>query len=183
MRKLILGATAIATLAVPAITPALASAAAPADKTVTVVTHSAQHPDTTSVSGDATIMSPGGPVWAYDNLSLRYVVTPLGGDQWRVAIESQGSFAGFASPTTGNADINNGSTKGNITYTVTSSSAPDKALGPAQEPNGSSIRLAIAQMFHLNPASFNLPDSPLSGGDQYTFTYNQVDGSLYQQTA
>jgi hypothetical protein len=182
MRKLILAATSIAALAVPAIAPVMASAASPANQTFSVGTHSAQHLDTTSASGDATVASPGGPVWAYDNLNLKYVVTPGSGvDQWNVAVTSQGSFAGFASPTTGNADINNGSTKGSITYTVTSPTAPNMAKVPSQEPNGSSIRLPIMQMFGSQGSL--LDASAIGGGDHYTFTYNTVDGAVYTQTA
>jgi hypothetical protein len=177
MRKLILAATGIAALAVPAIAPMMASAASPANQTYSVGTHSAGHMDTTGVPCPACVNNPTyGPVWAYDNLNLKYVVTPLGPGQWNVAVTSQGSFAGFANPTTGAADTNNGSTNGTITYTVTSDKAPTTALVPAQEPNGTSIRLPIMQMFSTDA-------SHIGGGDHYNFTYNKVDGKVYNQIA
>lgn len=175
MRKLILAATTVAALAVPAIAPVMASATSPANQTYSVGTHSAGHADTTDHAGPGTIDSPNGPVWAYDNLNLKYFVTPSGTDQWTVAVTSQGSFAGFANPNTGDADINNGSANGKITYAVTSKTAPNIANVPAQEPTNSSIRLPITQMFGT--------DASISGGDHYTFTYNKVDGKVYTQTA
>jgi hypothetical protein len=173
MRKPILAATLVA-LAVPAIVPALSSAAPPTGKTVTIMTHSAQHLDTTDATTNTP--SPYGYVWATDNLSLRYDVTPTGVNQWQVAILAQGSFAGVANPTTGAPDINNGSVTGTITYDVSSPNAPDKSAVPAQE-SGPSIRDAIRQMFHL------ADDSAISGGDHYSFTYNKVDGAAYTQSA
>jgi hypothetical protein len=174
MRKLIVAATAIAAVAVPTIAPVMASATSPANQTFSVGTHSAGHPDTMD----------SGAVWAYDNLNLKYVVTPAvpgSTTQWNVAITSQGSFAGVLNPYTGAPDINNGSTNGSISYTVTSKTPPNMALVPSQEAPGTSIRLPIAQMFGLgaDPSGW----SAIGGGDHYTFTYNKVDGAVYQQIA
>jgi hypothetical protein len=169
MRKLILAVT-FAALAVPAIVPALSSAAPTAAKTITIMTHSAQHPDTTW----------SGAVWALDNLSLKYDVKQVPNavpTQWVADVTSQGSFAGTLNPDTGLSDINNGSVTGTIEYTVTSPNAPDKANVPAQEQPGSSIREAIRQMFHLTD------DTAISGGDIYDFIYNKVDGKVYEQKA
>jgi hypothetical protein len=62
------------------------------------VTHSAQHPDTTSVPTSA------GNVWAYDNLSEQLTVTPVqlpDGANYQVRIDVNGSFQGFADPRMG----------------------------------------------------------------------------------
>ena len=180
MRKIALAATAIAALAVPAVAPVMASAS-PANQTYSVGTHSPGHLDTTSSAGPGTKDSPYGPVWAYDNLNLKYVVTRASAtsDQWTVAVTAQGSFAGFADPTTGQAQNNSGSVNGNITYTVTSQNTPNMALVPSQEPSGSSIRLPIAQMFSLgnDPSAWNA----IGGGDNYSFSYNKIDGKVYTQ--
>ena len=118
--------------------------------TVTAVTHVSNHPDTTSLPADyllslgsanATLDSPGGPVWAYDNLSERFTVTDLGGGNYTVDVTLQGSFQGFADPRTqaeedvlglhhapGTALDSQGSVKGTIQYNVYS---PERRDPPA----------------------------------------------------
>jgi len=58
--------------------------------------------DTTNVSGNATQDSPGGPVWALDNLERKLTATQNADGTWAVQISSQGSFSAFASPIDGN---------------------------------------------------------------------------------
>lgn len=178
---LLIGALSVMAFAV---VPSMASAS---QGTIVAVTHTQQHPDTTSVSGTGTIDSPGGPVWAYDNLSLRFVVTPASGTDpaipgsfpgglynYQVRIEAQGSFAGFANPSTGLPQVNNGSVKGTLEYDVYSSTPPDPASLPAQQPSGD-----IGQGAMLNEL-FN-GNATIVGGGHYDYRYNQVDGAVYTQ--
>ena len=71
MRKLILAATAIAALAVPAIAPAISSAASPADKTCHCDDALGGTIWTRPVASITGVDSSGGPVWAYDNVSIK----------------------------------------------------------------------------------------------------------------
>jgi hypothetical protein len=182
MRKLILAATTIAAVAVPAIAPVMASAAPSTNQTYSVGTHSPGHADTTGIDCPACTQTANGPVWAYDNLNLKYVVTPSGTPgQWTVAVTAQGSFAGFADPTTGLAQTNSGSVNGTITYYVTSPNTPKMALVPSQEPSGTSIRLPISQMFGLGQDPNALPAGNTIAGGPYSFSYNKIDGQVYHQ--
>jgi len=91
--------------------------------------------DTTNVSGNATQDSPGGPVWALDNLERKLTATQNADGTWAVQISSQGSFSAFASPIDGNtwpgvgasASDNTGSVKGFVNYTVVSATPPSNA--------------------------------------------------------
>lgn len=182
------GAALLGTAAVAA--PAMAGTG-PAS--VTAVTHSASHPDTTSVSGPATLSSPGGPVWAFDNSSYRFVVTPeTGPGNYLVTIYDNGQFQGFADPNTGQALVGNGSVKGTISYDVQSATPPDPANLPAQEPgaatqdqagiDGGYTRLGgmISQLFDGQPTSG--PESIIVGYGPYNFTYTLMNGEKYVQT-
>jgi hypothetical protein len=142
------------------------------------VTHSAQHPDTTSVPTSA------GNVWAYDNLSEQLTVTPVqlpDGANYQVRIDVNGSFQGFAdprmasegSPDPGGPMASQGSVKGTITYDVYSPQAPDRKNLPAQEPDGTGLGTALSQLFG--------PGEQIVGGGAYGFTYNQVAGAPYTQ--
>jgi hypothetical protein len=174
----LLGSAALAAPAMAGTSPA----------TVTAVTHSFAHNDTTSVSGTATEASPGGPVWARDNLMERFVVTDNGGGNYTVAATVNGSFQGFADPRTqaeeealglqsvpGSALVSQGSVKGTITYQVSSPVAPDPKALPAQEPDGTGLGAAIHQLFPGDDTA-----EAISGGP-YTFTYTKVNGQVYQQ--
>src|SRR5215469_8415889 len=122
----------IAAAAAAVTTIGLAGSQAMASSSYQAVTHSANHADTTSVTGTATIPSPGGPVWAYDNLTEQFSVTPAGAGLWNVTINVNGSFQGFADPrmaSEGSTDpggplTSAGSVKGTISYLVSSPNAP-----------------------------------------------------------
>jgi hypothetical protein len=182
---LITGAATVAALAGSAAVAAPAMAGT-GPASVTAVTHSFRHADTTSVPTGTD--SPGGPVWAYDNLMERFVATDNGNGTWTVAITVNGSFDGFADPRTqaeedalglqhvpGSPLDSHGSVKGTYTVQVSSPAAPDpKALLP-QQPDGTGISAAIHQMFPGDDAA-----EIISGGP-YTFTYTKVNGQVYQQ--
>ncbi|MDE3082105.1 MAG: hypothetical protein KGL05_05630 [Acidobacteriota bacterium] len=151
-----------------------ALAASASSGTLNVVTHTSGHADTTSVSGPCTTFSVNGPVWAYDNLSLRYSVTSTGTDTYSVTIHANGSFSAFADPITGACSNFNGSVDGWLTLDVTSSTSPDPAAVPAQE-NGSlgQSQILTNQLFDGNGV--------VTGGGSYDYTYTLVDGAKYVQ--
>jgi len=152
-----------------AVAPALA-----APGTVTVVTHTMNHPDTTNVTGPCTIASDNGPTWATDNLSLNYRVTPTGADTYSVLITAHGSFSAFADPTTGACYTGHGSVDGWLQYDVSSTSAPDPASVPAQE-DGSlgQTTILLSQLFDGH--------ATITGGGSYDYSYNLVNGVRYTQ--
>lgn len=141
---------------------------------VTAVTHTMNHPDTTSVSSDCTnIGFPGGPVWAYDNLSLRLVATQTGPDTYTVTIYAHGSFSAVCNPVTGAVWNGHGSVAGSYQLTVTSATPPDPAAVPAQQSSSlTSQGDIVRQMF---------PDASNVAGGPYNYTYNRVNGGKYYQ--
>jgi hypothetical protein len=151
-----------------------ASVAFAAPKTVTAVTHSSNHPDTTSVSGPCTVSSGGGPVWAYDNLSLRLTVTPEDSPgNYSVTITAHGSFDAFADPTTGACYTGHGGVDGWLQWDVQSSTPPDPASLPSQVPGDTSQSAIMNQLFDGN--------ATIVGGGHYNYTYTKVNGSKYTQ--
>lgn len=180
----VLALAASAAVAVPLAGAASASAAT-VPGVVHAVVHSAGHLDTTNVSGPATIASPGGPVWAYDNLTEKFSAVPTGAGTWAVTIDVNGSFAGFADPATGQALTSNGPVKGTIEYNVSSPVAPDAKALPAQEADGTGLGVALGQLFGQADgasifAAHTGADQVTSGGD-YTFSYQ--NGSYVQDTS
>lgn len=164
------------TLAMLGLSAAPALASAGPSRTVTAVTHTSDHPDTTSVSGECTMPSSHGPVWANDNLSLRFQVTPMAEPgNYSVTITAHGSFAAFANPRTGDCYTGRGSVNGWLHYDVHSSTQPDPRNLPAQEP-GDLSQGDILQALFGGHAS-------IIGGGQYSYTYTLVDGSKYTQTS
>jgi hypothetical protein len=186
-RILITGAATFAALAGSAAVAAPAMAGT-GPSSITAVTHSFNHLDTTSVSGTATLPSPGGPVWAHDNLMERFVATDNGNGTWTVAITANGSFRGFADPRTveeeavlglgstpGSELASQGSVKGTYTVTVASVLPPDPSALLPQQPDGTGFAAAIHQLFPGDDTT-----EAITGGP-YTFTYTKVNGQVYQQ--
>jgi hypothetical protein len=138
------------------------------------VTHAGNHPDTTSLPAGvtgATIPTDGGPVWAFDDLTVK--LTPVAGTyddgaDYRVFVTVNGSFHGFADPQNGNALDSTGPVTGSIYYDVQSNGAvPDGAKLPAQEPGGigaPGLRKMVTQLFGGGATI-------AGGGDIYTFNY------------
>jgi hypothetical protein len=142
---------------------------------VTAVTHTSDHPDTTSVSGPCTGTSGNGPTWAYDNLSRRFTVTSESAPgNYSVTITDNGSFSAFADPRTGDCYTGHGSIRGTIQFDVLSSTAPDPAALPAQMPGDVSTSATLSKLFDGNAA--------IVGGGHYTYTYTRVNGSVYVQS-
>ena len=167
-------------------TLATSASAATLPGTVTANTHLNNHPDTTSVSGSATKDSPGGPVWAYDNVTEKFTVTPESApNAYLVSIDVVGSFHGFADPrmtSEGSTDpggplVSDGSVKGDIAYDVTvpPGQLPDPSALPGQSPSGTTLRSLITELFDGNTTSINQASSG------YLFTYHKVAGADYTQ--
>jgi hypothetical protein len=166
--------TAIASVSALSVIGLGAGAAFAGTHGVSAVTHSAHHPDTTSVSGACTMASSNGPQWAWDNLSLRLSAVSTGTNAYAVTIRAHGSFSAFANPTTGACYRGRGSVSGWIEYDVYSTTAPSPASVPSQEP-GSMSQSAILQQFFGGSAL-------ITGGGHYHYSYNRIAGARYTQT-
>ncbi len=152
---------------------------------MTANTHASNHADTTGVPTG--VNSANGPVRAWDNLELKFTAVPQSpvladGANYQVTIDAVGSFAGFADPRTaaeGSLDpggplVSNGSVKGTITYDVYATAPPKASNLPPQEPSDA------RQGADMIPQLFGGHGSVVGGGS-YLYTYNQVDGALYEQ--
>lgn len=173
IRTILAAAAAPAALAAILLgTAGQASAATAKPVTVTANTHLNNHPDTTNVCGVGLIGSDC--VWATDNATEKYTLVqdPSQPTTWQVRLDYVGSFHGFADPNTGAALDSNGSVKGTISYTVTSNSTPDPSLLPGQSAPDAHISTNIKALFG------NDPSTVISGGNVYTFTYQ--NGSYVQ---
>jgi hypothetical protein len=157
--------------------------------TVVASTHVAGVPDTTTgytgfyedVSGHITTdssQSVFGPVWAIDDVTDTYHVTPLGNNQYAVDRMVNGTFEAFAQPNSGlpTASLLDPSVKGQvhgtISYVVTSVNGPVGNL-PSQEPTATGSHAQLLQLF---------PDaSNISGGNDWVFAYHAAHGSMTQR--
>jgi hypothetical protein len=164
------------------------AAFAGAGATISANTHAANHDDTTSVSGNATIDSPNGPVWAYDNLKVAITVTPANATDgnYSVLLTVTGSFAGFANPRTagemsdagltspapGDALTSSGSIKGMYDLTVYSATPPKASNLAAQQDPTTGLSSMVNQLFG---------GSATVNGGHYSFVYNKVEGVTYSQ--
>ena len=153
----------------------VAGTAGASPATMLIVTHTMNHPDTTSVAGACTVYSANGPVWAYDNLSLRYDITSTGSDTYSVVIYASGTFSGFSDPLTGVCSTSHGSVKGWLSWDVTSTTPPSAAYVPAQEVGslGQTGDILVGQIFNGGVTN-------ISGGS-YSYSYTLIDGGVYTQ--
>jgi hypothetical protein len=158
--------------------PAMASSG-PGTATVVASTNEINVPDTTS--GTATsVSSPGGPVWAYDNVTKMFRVTPNGGGNYTVTETVNGTFSAFDEPNTGDPinptpiDVT-GQMHGTNTYTVQSSVAPNAAGLAAQydDQNGDITTSDLINHIFGGNAS-------VSGGGTWVFSYHAAHGSMTQ---
>jgi hypothetical protein len=180
MKKLLSrGLLGVAALAVPlGASMALPIAAYASPSTVKAVTHSYNHPDTTSLPGvGACTDNTGndGPVWAYDNLSIQLSAVQHEPNQYTVTVTTNGSFNAFANPKTGACYTGTGSVTGMISYEVSSSTPPSAKNLPAQEPGSDHLSAIVNDLF-----GGNLPQENVVGG-HYSFSYTPIDGGLYTQ--
>ena len=143
--------------------------------------------------------SPGGPVWAYDNITEKFTITPEGqANTYLVSIDLVGSFHGFANPRTADemtaanlagpapaaALTSDGSVKGTIAYDVTvqPGQQPDPAALPAQGASDAHLGAEISTLFDGHIA-LDANGNPLinQAASGYHFTYNKVEGQVYAQ--
>jgi hypothetical protein len=187
-----LGAT-LATSASAATQSAVLTSASVKPPTATVVasTHVAGVPDTTTGStatgvyedanGQTTTdpaLSVYGPVWAIDDVTDTYHMTPLGNNQYEVDRMVNGSFVAFAQPNSGlpiaplfSSPVK-GQVHGTISYVVTSANGPVGNLLPEQ-PRATGSHAQLLQLF---------PDaSNISGGNDWVFAYHAAHGSMTQR--
>jgi hypothetical protein len=160
-----------------------ASQAAPVSRSVTASTHIAGVPDTTvgstatgayeDASGQMTTdpaLSVFGPVWAIDEITNTFRVTPLGSDNYRVDRIANGTWEGFAQPNTGLSTVTplddvSGQLHGTNSYVVHSANGPDaSALLPEQ----AIATGTYAQLKQLFPG---ISDADISGGNAWVFAY------------
>jgi hypothetical protein len=194
MKRIMFTAAAGATAIAGSIALAAPAMASNGPGTVTAVTHSANHPDTTNVAGPATLSSGNGPVWAWDNTATKITVTPYAttqtdGANYSVAITETGQFQGFADPTNGSALTSTGSLKGTIQYDVYSANQPSAANLPAQEPGAATQDQAgidggythlggmINQLFGGSPVYGAPQVVGYKGGGDYHFAYQDSPGN------
>ena len=188
MKRIILTAAALAAVFTGGVVAAAPAFAASGPGAVYAVTHSPQHNDTTSGPGGGALRpSVNGPVWAIDNLTEQFTVTPYATGEYKVVIDVTGALVGFdavdgpngsTNPADGygNALTSNGSVKGTITYYVLSTTGPDKsALLPNQAPD-TGLGAAIQQLF---PGFTGYDWSPADAGS-YLFSYQ--NGNYVQNT-
>jgi hypothetical protein len=168
--------------------------------TVSANTHAANHDDTTSVAGSATIPSDGGPVWAYDNLKVQITATPANATNgsYGVDLTVTGSFAGFANPrnagemaaaglTTpapGDALTSSGSVKGTYHLTVNSPTLPKASNLHAQQDPTTGLGDMVRQLFGdvaTDNGDGTFSHTVVVSGGHYNFIYNKVEGVTYSQ--
>ena len=191
-----IGAT-LATSASAATQSAVLTSASSKPPTATVVasTHVAGVPDTTvgstatgsyeDASGHQTTdpaLSVYGPVWAIDDITNTYRVTPLGNDNYAVSRMANGTFEAFAQPNTGLSTVSpldavNGQIHGTISYVVHSLTGP---VASALLPEQAIATGSHAQLMQLFPG---ITDSAISGGNTWVFAYvsNSTGGSRMVQ--
>lgn len=151
-------------------TPAFASSAG---KPVTAVTHTHHHADTTTASlTGCLVASDSGPVWAYDNLSFRFRVTPEAhAGTYTVTITADGSFGSFANRFTGACTAQRGAVHGSLNYVVSSAAGPDIRDLPPQEPGTVSQGTMLKTLFQTTVT--------IVGGGSYRYIYTLVTGSKF----
>jgi len=148
----------------------LATVATASSSTITATTQVVNAPDTTSGgTGTACTSSSQGPVWALDTYTNTLTAVNTGTDTWQVTLTANGSFAGFADPTTCNAMTSQGSLLGMITYQVTSTGTPSQANLKSSYSTGD-----LATMVD---DFFNDPSATLSGG---AYFYSYQNGAYVQ---
>jgi hypothetical protein len=134
-------------------------------------------PDTTSVSGDATLnnnssqFGPIGPVWALDNITRNIQVSPAGPGQWTVTFVENGTYNAVADPNSGLSWNNTGNMHGTISYTVQSNQPPNMAaLAQADGP------AVVGTTVHGHGYIINLlfPSASVVGYGPYSYHYTQI---------
>ena len=169
------------------------AAVKPPTATVVASTHVAGVPDTTVGSVDTGFyedangqmtqnasQSVYGPVWAIDDVTDTYHVTPLGNGNYAVDRMVNGTFQAFAQPNAGPVAPKldpkvNGQIHGTNSYVVHSAAGPVGTL-PSDEPLATGSHAQLMQLF----PDIKGNDSAISGGDTWVFAYHAAHGSMTQ---
>ncbi|MGN6176937.1 MAG: hypothetical protein ACTHPS_28885 [Streptosporangiaceae bacterium] len=174
MKRIILTVAAFAVTTFGVVAAVAPAGAATVPGTVKANTHQIGVADTTDHAGPNTTDTPGGPVWAYDNLERKITATPTGNlGEWQVVIASQGSYSAFADPRTGGpASFTSGPVSGEVDYTVQAGSL---------QPSGGNLAAQSPLSLH----SGDLMNAMFGGTVQvehssYDFTY-RLAGAVYEQ--
>jgi hypothetical protein len=166
-------AAAVAAAAIAATAALTGAGMASASTPVIGNTSMTNVPDTTNASGPACLTTVNGPQWATDQypsvtLSATELTSPA--STWNVTITSDGSFKGFADPTTCAALVSAGNIVGSIQYTVTSPTPPAASGLKTDYAGETEFSTLIDDFFGDSPT--------ISGGDIYDFAYQ---GGNYTQ--
>jgi hypothetical protein len=169
------------------------ASAAPAARTVVASTHVPGVPDTTvgsaatgsyeDVNGQRTTdpaLSVFGPVWAIDDITNTFQVTPLGNNDYRVDRLVNGTFDAFAQPNTGSStpaplDGVTGQMHGTNSYTVRSANGPDASKLLAQQATATGTHAQLMQLFP------DITDSNITGGNTWVFAYHTGGSTMVQR--
>jgi hypothetical protein len=186
-RNTIKGALAAAVLGGTGLALALsgtAEAAAPVARTVVVSDHVPGVPDTTVGSVDTGVyedasghmtdnpsLSVFGPVWAIDDITNTFRVTPLGGDAYKVDRLVNGTFEGFAQPNSGPVaplltPKVSGQMHGTNSYVVHSTTAADASKLRAEQDTATGTHAQLGQLF---PGL-----TSIDGGNTWVFAYSST---------
>jgi hypothetical protein len=187
IQRVLLGTAVCIGVAAPIALASTAADAAPAGRNVTASTHIAGVPDTTvgttatgayeDASGHVThdqALSVYGPVWAIDEITNTFRVTPLGNNDYRVDRIANGTYEGFAQPNTGLSypmplDNVSGQLHGTNSYLVHSLQAPNAANLPSEQvlpATGNQFPGTYAQLYQLFGS-----DAVITGGNTWVFAY------------
>ena len=164
-----LGATLTTSASASTMATTLSASGKPATATVVASTHVSGVPDTTTgytgswedANGQVTHVesqSVYGAVWAIDDVTDTYHVTPLGNNQYAVDRMVNGTFEAFAQPNSGlpTASLLDPSVKGQvhgtISYVVTSVNGPVGNL-PSQEPTATGSHASSCSCSRTPPTS------------------------------
>lgn len=147
-------------------------AASAATSSVTASTSVSNHPDTTNASGPACTSSGNGPVWANDAYTSKMNAVSTGTNAWRVTIQDNGTFSGFADPVTCNALNSSGSFLFLYTVTVNSANTPSQATLHSSYSGAVSTTQMVKDFFGDSSAT-------VTGGDYFA---SYQDGNYVQTT-
>jgi hypothetical protein len=174
--KRLLAVAGVATGAAIPLAFAATAANAATPGAVKVVTHLSNRADTCTCATN--VPSPGGNVWAYDNISRQFTITNIAKGEYTVTVTDKGSFSAFAQPN--NTDpttvfsINaTGSLTGSETWDVTGVTGVDANGLSAQTPADVSTPQMINELLPGANENANLLT--------YSFSYRSGNGSTYTQ--
>lgn len=161
LAAVLLGTAGQASAAVAAPQAALTASVVQQQKGVYAVTHESGVSDTTSLPGynpgdpdwvaahPTIVDSPGGPVWAYDDVERQLTATPNGDGSWEVSLRTVGTYHAFANPLNGTPWNGSGRINSVSTWHVDSGTPSKANLGGQTDPSMRSQNI-VAQFFGVD---------------------------------